>query len=327
MARRGGYTLIELLTVVAIFGMISIYVGQLLMLNERAYQNVDQTSASQQSLRAAMEILGRDLRHTGMMVPPIVTACGVDETDSPDRLYLTDAAAIDPQDDVTGYTGAQITGVTDPGTGAPVSLQLDSLIIEAPTVARAAYDTDGNGANDSDFRLGGGAIVADLNDPSRGTACGDVTVVDLANDRITVDFHTDMAADGGGAQLVAVPAVGYRVNNGKLFWNGNLLADGLEDLQVAYIFDVNGDNVIDAGDIRGVTGANYDSQDLAGDLLREIRVNLVARNRLEDPDFGTGQLQRTENRSAVGVVVDGFRRRVLTSRVRLRNSGERMSVL
>ena len=51
--RRQGFTLVELMTVMVIVGLISIFVGQLLIFNDRAYQTVDQTSESQQNLRAA----------------------------------------------------------------------------------------------------------------------------------------------------------------------------------------------------------------------------------------------------------------------------------
>lgn len=322
-----GFTLIEILTVMAIFGMISIYVGQLLVFNERSYQQVDQATEAQQALRAISAIIERDIRHSGYMVPPMVTACGVDELNGPDTLYLTDAGAIDAQNDYLTYSGATIGGgVTAPSVGGSgVTLPLSSLVMEG--AVRPAYDTDGNGTPDSDFRVGAGAIVADVSNAARGTACGTVTEVDLGAPSIKVVFRSALGAVGGAPQLIAVPANEYRLNGTNLLWNGNLLATGIEDLQVAYVFDNDGDNVIDAGEERGIGGAAYDSEDELAEFLREIRTNLVARTRLEDAEFDKGQLQRTENRSGVGVTTDGFRRRVLTTRVRLRNSGERMSVL
>ena len=40
--RRHGFTLIEMLTVVAIFGVVAMYVGRILIVNERAYHTVEE---------------------------------------------------------------------------------------------------------------------------------------------------------------------------------------------------------------------------------------------------------------------------------------------
>ena len=57
--------------------------------------------------------------------------------------------------------------------------------------------------------------------------------------------------------------------------------------------------------------------------LRELRINLISRTRLEDDEFTRGMPQALENRNAAGFVNDGYRRRVLVSSVRLRNLGMR----
>jgi prepilin-type N-terminal cleavage/methylation domain-containing protein len=325
---RAGFSLIELLTVMAIMGVISIYVGQMLIFSDRAHQAVDQTTASQQSLRAIMDLVDRDIRHAGMMVPQFASVCGIDNTNAPDLLFVSDATAIDPQTDLEPYPGAQITGGlgTTVTAGSAVSLQLDSLIIETPAPARPAFDTDGNGVNDSDFRRGAGVIVADSSDTSRGTACGRVTSVDIANDRIGVALVSSLGGNAAG-QYIAVPANEYRINNTQLLWNGVLLSNGIEDFQVAYIFDLNGNNLIDPGDVLGDgVGANYTSAAQAASDLRELRATFVARTNREDPEFAAGRLQASENRTPVATP-DGFRRRVLSTRLRLRNVGAGMGVI
>jgi len=315
--RRGGFTLIEMLTVIAIFGLVAVYVGRILIVNERAYHTVEQTSESQQSLRLFGELLEDDVRHAGMMVGLDAAVCGKDNTNAPDQLYVSDAAAIDPQDDYDPYTGATVTGASNLNVGSAQTLQLGSLVIEPSPPSRPAYDTDGNGTLDSDFRVNGGVIVTDLATPARGAACGRITAVDVANTRITVVAVAGLAA-GAGTNLIAVPANEYAINGTQLLWNGVLLADGIEDLQVAYIFDLDDDNVIDAGETRsdGV-GAAYVSSALPANQLRELEIALVSRARLPDPAF-TGRPQAFLNRAAI-TTADGFRRRTLETRVRLRN--------
>jgi prepilin-type N-terminal cleavage/methylation domain-containing protein len=51
-ARRAGFSLIELLTVVAIMGMVAVYMGRILTVNEKTYSSTDQLSQAQQNLRA-----------------------------------------------------------------------------------------------------------------------------------------------------------------------------------------------------------------------------------------------------------------------------------
>jgi prepilin-type N-terminal cleavage/methylation domain-containing protein len=330
MAPRGGFTLIELLLVVAILGIVSYYIFGSLTVSNRAYVVVDQVSESQQGMRAVAQLLERDIRHVGKMVPLGAALCADDNQGSPDVVYLSDAEAIVPDNDIAAYDGARVQGAVNNvnGAGAVTTLAVDSLLLEPAPPTRAAYDTDGDGTNDSDFQVGGGAIVIDLNDAGRGAACGTVEAVNLAAPSVTV--RTVSSALGGSAgpvQLVVVPAHEYRIaNTDQLQRDGYLLAEGVEDLQLAYFLDANGDNLVDPGEMHGTgsgANANFDAQGTDMGDLREVRLNLVARTRMEDRDF-EGQLQATENRNAG--VADGFRRRVYTSIVRPRNMARRIGI-
>ena len=327
MARRGGFTLIELLIVAAVMGIAVVYMFETLTAGNRAYTVLDQVAETQQSMRAVADLMEHDIRHAGMMVPQGAAVCGVDNTTSPDVLYVSDADAIDPGNDIMPYEGARVTGAATNVSGSSVTLALDSLLLE-PSPTRAAYDTDGNGTSDSDFRVGGGVIVMDANDPGRGTACGTIQSISLAGPSITINPLRAAPLDGasGVVKLVAVPAHEYRISNGdELRRDGLLLAKGVEDLQLAYFLDANGNNQIDSGEMSGTgTGANeYDAEGTDMSDLREVRMNLVVRTRAEDEGF-TGRPQAKENR-AVGAD-DGFRRRVHTSTIMLRNMFSRIGI-
>ena len=164
-------------------------------------------------------------------------------------------------------------------------------------------------------------------DPDRGTACGRIQSVNLASDQITVLLTSTLSNTGDPAQLIAVPAHEYRIDGTRLIWDGRSLSEGIEDFQVSYIFDLNDNDVIDPGEIRGDgVGADYQSGAEAADDLRELRVSVVARSRMEDPNFPSGRLQPVENRLSAGSA-DHFRRRLLTTQLRLRNVGPRMGVI
>ena len=322
MTRRDGFTLIELLISAAVVVIVGAFLMRTFTANHRAYVVVDQVSESQQSMRAVAEVLERDVRHAGFMIPENAAICGFDDTTGPDILYVSDSDAIDPQDDRSTYSGAQITG----GFGHPTAqLDLSSLIIEPSPPTRAAYDTDGNGTNDSDFQEGGGVIVIDAANPARGSVCGRITDVDVANDSIDVTFvSANLGGLVGVADLRAIPAHEYRIDGTDLERDNMLLSGGVEDLQIAYFFD-DGDLVVEAGEYRGISGANYSSQNEEASELREVRVNLIVRTRQEDAHFPEGLPQALENRTFGGTPPnDGFRRRVQTSRMMIRNVGNRI---
>ena len=143
MARREGFTLIELLVVTAVMGIAVIYMFETITAGNRAYTVLDQVAETQQSMRAVADLLERDIRHAGMMVPQGAAVCGVDNTTDPDVFYVSDAEAIDPGGDIMPYEGAQITsaGATIAGSyaGGDVTIGVE-LKLGDDTVAGCDFD-------------------------------------------------------------------------------------------------------------------------------------------------------------------------------------------
>jgi len=324
-----GFTLLELITAMGMLAIVAVYLLETFTVNNRNYIALDQTIEAQQNMRAIADLIERDVRHAGFMVPEAAAACGADATAGPDTLYVSDYEAIDPADDIVSYQGIAVNGAVSTANNG-LTLLLSSLLVEPTAGARAAYDVDGDGTNDSDFQPGGGFILADLDNPARGVACGRVTTVDLANTRLlgTVVGAGLGAVGAGTPDLVVVPATEYSVDGQtNLRRNGDAIAKGVEDLQVAYFFDIDGDNLLAANEVRGTDGGtDYASSELSVEDLREVRINFVARTRAEDPRFSTGSFKSLENRDAVAGT-DGFRRRVHTSTIMTRNLVNRMNAL
>ncbi len=320
--RDSGFTLIELLVASALIAIVMMFTMQIFTVNNRTYVKIDSVVDTQQSARAIASLLERDLRHAGMMIPEGAAACGVDDDDAPDLLYVSDHTAVNPAGVIGVFDGARIQGGVTDVTGNP-TLMLDTLVME-PGTPDPSYDTDGNGVNDSDFRVGGGVIIVDLMDLDRGSVCGVVEVVDLGATSIKVQPATaGLGALGGASALTAIPAIEYRIDSGTLFRNDLRLADGVEDLQVVYFLDENGNNDLEAGEDFGAS-TNYTAAASNASELRAIRFNVVVRTRSEDERFTQGFVQSTENRDAGLAVADGFRRRVHTAVVRMRNVGDRV---
>lgn len=327
--RQSGFTLVELLLVTVLVAMIAIYAGQALSANERAYQAVDQTAESQQHLRALLDLVERDIRHAGMLMPESASGCGIDSTSAPDTLYLADGSAIDPLDDTSEYSGASITAG---GVGAgTVTLTLNSLIIETSPPVRGAYDIDGNGVNDSDFRDEGGVIIYQPSAPQLGTTCGHITNVNVGASQITVVLKGAINGGsrtlrGGTRQRVPDRGWGPPVEWHRAGRQHRGLPGGL-DLR------------------HGRRPHRRRRRDLRGERRHRLRVDgrdsghhprgsrRPARgagvdrgaHAARDGEFTRGRPQAMENRNGGAFVNDGFRRRVMMSQIRLRNVGTRFA--
>jgi prepilin-type N-terminal cleavage/methylation domain-containing protein len=324
--RNSGFTIIELMVASAIAAIVMIFTMQTFTVNNRTYIKIDSVVDAQQSVRAVASILERDLRHAGMMVPEGAAVCGIDSTIAPDTLYISDYTAVNPDNAIGYFDGARVQGgIGQVNTGGPTTLTLDSLVIE-PGTPDPSFDTDGNGVNDSDFHVDGGVIIIDLMNPARGSVCGVVSAVNLATPSITFGINTASMPLAGGnpTALIAVPALEYRIDSVKLYRNNLLLADGIEDMQILYFLDTNGNNDPDVGELRGSATTPYLAATSDASDLRSVRLNIVARTRSEDDRFTQGFIQITENRTAGAATQDGYRRRVHTAIVRMRNVGDRV---
>lgn len=348
---HSGFTMIEMMVSVAILALVTLYLTDMLVRQSRTYQVVDQVTEAQQNARAIADLIERDARTTGMMVPEAAAFCGFDAVNASDVVALTDADAIDPQNATQLGLGAPIVAGYNGGS-------TDDLQLGTPQFGGGRfvidgfpfYDNDNDGVAEADFIdnavLGqqGGVIVTDRANPARGTACGLVT--DLNDPDLSVDYTIGGLVAAANApqlqplqpgmdapDLLAVPAHLYWIQNNQLFRNGLRLSDDVEDLQFAAFYDLDGDGQVTAANLEypgDPAGPQWQTQFWDNSALRELRLNLVVLTSDPDPDvvrnpnLAQGFFQVTENRvDPTGGVPDGFRRRVHTVTIRPRNVGLR----
>ncbi|MCA9506284.1 MAG: prepilin-type N-terminal cleavage/methylation domain-containing protein [Myxococcales bacterium] len=332
--RQQGFSLAELMVVVVLLGVLVAGVMSSFTTQKKSVSVNSQIVDAQQSARLLGDLLEEDIRHAGLLVPESAALCGVDNTNAPDVLFVSDAAAIRPDDEINTSLGARIGGGSGLVGGNNVQsgvFTVDSLVLEQAT-PDPAYDTDADGTADSDFRVGAGVIVTDAGNPTRGSACGTITAVNLAGPSVTVTLDSGALGALPGSpdpvDMVVVPAHVYRITGAmQLQRNGMTIAGDVEDLQVAVFVDLDDDRTIDVGEYRGDgVGANFDPSGTDMSLAREVRTNLVVRTRLDDPDNPNGRFQDAENRAGPAGA-DGFRRRTYSSTVMLRNVGGRVSTV
>jgi len=359
--RRAAFSLPEVMVSLAILAIVSVFLMDMLSRQTKTYQVVDQVAEAQTNLRVITDLLEREIRVTGFMVPEGAAICGVDNTDGPDILVVTDAAVINPTSQIQNDLGIDITAGYDGSNLDTLTLAGDGTVDGNPF-----YDIDGDGVADVDLMqvpgLGqvGGIIVSDRNNPDRGSSCGQIIGGSLVVGGSTIQIQVDydfggtrsseplaaLAAGSNPQDLVAIPATVYMVNGAnQLTRNSVLLAEDVEDMQVALHFDLDDNGVVDGdprpapqfppfisnaeypGSIPG--GVQYTSGSWDHSTLREIRLSIVIRTRsqdietIENPALATNTFIAMENRNAPAGPADGFRRRVLTMTAQPRNLGRR----
>lgn len=322
MTRARGFTLVELMISVGLFGLIASGAMSLVMSAVRAQSHSTRVDVAQSGLRAGLDFITRDLLSAsagarsgtirqgwnGVDVPSIAILTANNSATLPDALdlYLVDATVW--------------ATVTAPVIAASTSITVNSSV---------------------GFAINDVVQISDLTTAMlvRVTGIPGATTINIANPNTFPPSVTTFAA---GSWLFKSRHVRYAVdltnvsataNEGMLTmdlfdganWTSNAqpLAEGVEDLQVAYGFD---DTTPPDGVIFGPDpGANNDEWifNAAGDALpaslanlRAVRITLVTRSTLAEPGTFTARPKAEDH--AAGTA-DGFFRRVIRSEVTVRN--------
>jgi prepilin-type N-terminal cleavage/methylation domain-containing protein len=362
MKRGSGFTLIEVLVSVAVMGIITGYLTLLLVQQSRGYEVVEDVSEAQQNERSIGDLMEHDVMLTGMMVEAGAAISGYDNAGPAaarsDVLCVSDAGAVDPTGIPFGNLGISVVaGYTGGNADDTLTLAVPTLeMLNNPgATVGAAYDNDNppNGVADSDFFYSpgtgqaGGVILASRFNPGNGSQCGLITNVAVGGStQVRVDWN--VAVDGtslittptpvAGGNYVAIPAHIYYVRPGaagrapQLMRDRLMIADDVEDLQVAYFFDGINTGACDANEWRGgdcpdpgLQGfPTYQAWTANNCILRAVRFNLVVRTANQDaaaaqnPALAQNVFPVMENAPA-RPGADGFRRRVFTRTVLPRN--------
>ena len=346
IADSRGFTLLELMLALSLLSIVIIGVLESLSQQRKTSIVTENLVEVQNNVRAISSLLEREIRMAGFMIPNAVAVCGIDDTTGPDQLFLSENEAIVPDDERAGDLGARWSGTvwSNPSlpVSGPVTYSLDSTTTDLDGDGSYFYDNDGNGSAEADFRTNAGFIVGDVANPHRGVICGtvnSVTATQIEGTPLAGALATLIATDAE-PDIVFVPAARYWVDTsfttGKLKRNGDVLANGVDDIQFSYFFDMDDDGVIDsaASETPGMESSTGSIVYVPGDtptspwnndFLREVRFSIVVRTRATDSEFDAGSFQAFENRAPVAGN-DGFRRRLVVGAVRPRNVGRAGSI-
>ncbi|MGF1642087.1 MAG: PilW family protein [Thiotrichales bacterium] len=240
-----GFTLVELM-VSMVIGLVTLgAVIKVYLVNNQTYRTQTALSAMQQSARYALDVLGFELRMAGF------SGCGNLDVLPPN--VLSTAELTWPNDEV----GQRLVG-SDGDDGAPDALTVarggacGAQLNLAMTDTASELQTED--AERCEWEAGALLMIAD---------CGTVDVFEATDvaqaGGSTVIQHSAAAnasanlsmAYGTEAQVMALEFNAFSIQEGPtgepaLFRGNEVLVEGVEDLQLRFGFDNNGDRAVDA---------------------------------------------------------------------------------
>ncbi len=340
-----GFSLIELMTAVAITGIIVAAGFTVLTSSNKATNATDQLAGTQQSARLAMELLAHDIKMAGFAsTGAAVGACAMPIVPGDNNVAGND-------------TGPDQVSLLVPATSNTVTSW--NLTAQAPaTVGSSITQISLTTANINDMVSAG--LVPGSYISLGGTPSVPVSVINAAGGTITLASSIGVPAFfPAGTPVYLLQCVTYAISNNPatcgsaapcLTRNGQAIAEGIEDLQLAYACDgcvtaINGgiadgtvDNQagaagFDAADF--VTNNVWATSPMTADKIRLVQVSLVARQL--GPEMGLSEAQVKPVNTPGPIVVSDhnpsadagynlsdyqqWRRRVLVRTVQTRNLG------
>jgi prepilin-type N-terminal cleavage/methylation domain-containing protein len=304
---EAGFSLIEIMSALVILSIAMTAVFATFISQQKSFTVQNRVAEMQQNLRQAVEYMSRGIRLAGygipdnVVIPNNIIAAGVtsvrsiyakDNTTGPDQVYILYSFDMDANQPSTTLTAIG-------GTGGSVTV--DNTTGFLPGGGELVLITDGTTADLYQTSAAGGTTLTFGGGYSSGHAKSypaGSTVAKARFDRYFIDNTTDMAHP-----TLMVDRMGGSAPQP--------LADDIEDLQLTYAVDLNGNDFIDSGEWTP-TPANLSQ-------IRQVRLQFIARARL--PEAGWSETRPTiGNRTDVGTP-DGRRRRTYDIVIDVRNSG------
>ncbi len=293
----GGFTTIELLVSLAIMSVVIVQTLGLFVSQQKIYYVQQRVVAAQEDARLAADMMHQDVRMAGFMVTAFAGISTRDgDTTASDVLCVSDPSVLDDakiDEALDRFDRAVITPTAVGGGDSSVTISSN----------HADIDEDG----DDDFEVDHGIIISD----GSQTWCAHVTSVSPTS--IGFDPPTPAGFVVAATTGRAVPAVIYQRTAAGLERNMELLSSQVEDVQVAFGLDLDGDGVI-----AGAEFPIHDIETADTNLIQEVRVSVLTRTRTEDIKVTGNGRQKVANRAASGSP-DAYRRRLAVLRAAPRN--------
>ena len=280
-----GFTLLEALIALAIFGVVIAQAFAVFVSQHAVYMGTERSIEVQEDGRLVADAVLSEIRMAGYMVPRVAGIASIDGGNSAsDLLCTSDWNVIADSAVATAVVRFDRAAVASPISNGATSAQ----------VSAGQLDVDDDGMND--FAVGQGIILAD------GTSSHCAEIQTIGGTTIGFLPQTPAGFSLTTATGRVTPAVIWRVTGTDLLRNGIRLSNQVEDLQVEFGVDGDGDGQLGVGE--------FPIHDLNGNdagAIRRVRLSVITRADREDDDVQNSGRPAAANRDAG--TPDGFRRR------------------
>ena len=335
-----GFSLIELMIAMAMFAVVSLAGFTVLSSGQKSSVMNDEVVKIQQSVRLALELISRDIRMAGYGNPAAPSSVPYTGNGCTSTINPTNSST--GPDSIAIITMDRVIGRLQQNAPLGTATSTSTIVLDSVT---------GLSANDI-ITLDGlfTTMVAAVN-----TGAKTLTFPSLPSSWPTAiqtpqTFNGDTA--GKGTQVVRLTCVKYTVNTttNQLMRQDDstgavAVVDGIEDLQLAYGVDADGDGRIDdKSGSGGIDCLDLIPNSLAGTVtnsvgcsgtpptsistpptattpttVRVVRISVVGKAGKKDKEFVTSSAVSVEDHNIASTT--GYRRRVLTRTVSLRDLG------
>ena len=323
---ESGFTLVELLITIAVFGIIFTSVLKVFHIHHYAYSVQVEVAAMQQNLRSAKMFIETDVRMAG---------CGLRNFSHDDeRVY---ALNFENANGATGSDKLTVTYIDYSNTACDGLLPQLTLAAEMPESSSEAevnedLETAPYSAWDEEFTCNGSTYggtpfvafkaIVTAPDGTRSDVLY-VTTVQANSSKLQNrpydGFNNTVLNTYPSGSIISLfnedklTELSYYVVDGVLYRNSESIAENIEDLQFAFGLDTNGDGTVDSW-IKDADLTNTQK-----DQVRSVRINVLGRTGKADNNF-SGSRPAIEDHAASGTG-DGYRRKLLQVTVKVRNLG------
>ena len=284
-----GFTLIEMMIAIAVVGIVTSQVLAIFSSQHRTYIAQERVVSIQEDARLVAEMILMDIRMAGLLVPVTSGISSIDGgTSAADVLCSSDASVFSTSSFAEATARFDRAGLTS------------DLGATQNTVALASADMDIDGDGTNDFAVNRGIIIAG----GTKSHCARITAVTTSSVTFTPSTPPGFSVTTTGGR--AVPASIYEVSGSGLRRNALLISSHVEDIQVEFAVDTDGNGQIDGGEfpIHDLDGSDVSR-------IRGVQLSVLTRTLSSDQDLlGPGR-QAVANRAASGTA-DGYRRRLAT---------------
>ena len=308
-----GYTLVEVMAALVILAIAMIAVFATFTTQQQSFTAQSRVAEMQHNLRIAVDYMSRDLRMAGYGIPDNVavpaganqagfasirTLVALDNSTGPDQIYILYRYDMDANQPATVNTVAMTgAGSVTVDNAAGFLSTGGELVVVADQATADVFQTTSVAGNVLTF----GGIYGTIGHTLYGVGPPPATVAKARFVRYYIDRsdpnHPTLMVDRNIPGQAAQP-----------------VADDIEDLQLTYGVDTNGDGIVD-----GAVGSWSSTPPANLTQIRQLRLMLMARAGF--PDRNWSETRPALGNHAAGASTDGYRRRISDVVIDLRNSG------